>query len=198
MMAGAAFRGAEGPCVRRPVDAADDHDDPPTGERSGLPAAQAPGAVPVIRPELRQGRTSSTPRSARERCTACLLLDVDPVGMVRGKNPDQNFLPDQYVNDRALRRLVLHERGDQPGLRLGPPRSLQGPARAGGDGDPPRRPHRRAAGAGRRAVPAGRVRAAGLRGRGRPPPAGRTVPRVGRQPVLLGRQSARRPRWPTC
>src|SRR5688572_536100 len=35
-----------------------------------------------------------------ERCTACLLLDVDPVGMVRGKNPDQNFLLAQYVNDR--------------------------------------------------------------------------------------------------
>jgi 3' terminal RNA ribose 2'-O-methyltransferase Hen1 len=35
-----------------------------------------------------------------ERCTACLLLDVDPVGMVRGKKPDQNFLLAQYVNDR--------------------------------------------------------------------------------------------------
>src|SRR5438067_10068530 len=37
---------------------------------------------------------------AAERCTACLLLDVDPVGMVRGKNPDQGFLLAQYVNDR--------------------------------------------------------------------------------------------------
>lgn len=35
-----------------------------------------------------------------DRCTACLLLDVDAVGMVRGKNPDQNFLLSQYVNDR--------------------------------------------------------------------------------------------------
>jgi 3' terminal RNA ribose 2'-O-methyltransferase Hen1 len=35
-----------------------------------------------------------------ERCTACLLLDVDPVGMVRGKNADQHFLLAQYVNDR--------------------------------------------------------------------------------------------------
>src|SRR5262249_33588155 len=40
------------------------------------------------------------PEVAVERCTACLLLDVDPVGMVRGKNPDQNFLLGQYVNDR--------------------------------------------------------------------------------------------------
>jgi len=35
-----------------------------------------------------------------DRCTACLLLDVDSVGMVRGKNADQNFLLAQYVNDR--------------------------------------------------------------------------------------------------
>ncbi len=35
-----------------------------------------------------------------ERCTACLLLDVDPVGVVRGKSPDQGFLLGQYVNDR--------------------------------------------------------------------------------------------------
>ena len=40
------------------------------------------------------------PEVGAERCTACLLLDVDPVGMVRGKNPDQNFLLGQYVNDR--------------------------------------------------------------------------------------------------
>lgn len=38
--------------------------------------------------------------ASAERCTACLLLDVDPVGMVRGKNADQNFLLAQYVNDR--------------------------------------------------------------------------------------------------
>ena len=35
-----------------------------------------------------------------DRCSACLLLDVDAVGLVRGKNPDQNFLLGQYVNDR--------------------------------------------------------------------------------------------------
>src|SRR5262245_14780445 len=32
------------------------------------------------------------PDVSAERCTACLLLDVDAVGMVRGKNPDQSFL----------------------------------------------------------------------------------------------------------
>ena len=40
------------------------------------------------------------PKVSAERCSACLLLDVDPVGMVRGKTPDQNFLLAQYVNDR--------------------------------------------------------------------------------------------------
>lgn len=40
------------------------------------------------------------PEAGLERCTACLLLDVDPVGMVRGKNSDQNSLLAQYVNDR--------------------------------------------------------------------------------------------------
>jgi 3' terminal RNA ribose 2'-O-methyltransferase Hen1 len=40
------------------------------------------------------------PEVAAERCSACLLLDVDPVAMVRGKKPDQSFLLSQYVNDR--------------------------------------------------------------------------------------------------
>src|SRR5688572_7083573 len=35
-----------------------------------------------------------------DRCSACLLLDVDSVAMVRGKDPDQSFLLGQYVNDR--------------------------------------------------------------------------------------------------
>ena len=40
------------------------------------------------------------PTVSEEQCTACLLLDVDPVGMVRGKGHHQSFLLDQYVNDR--------------------------------------------------------------------------------------------------
>ena len=40
------------------------------------------------------------PELTENRCTACLLLDVDPVGMVRGKSAKQNFLLSQYVNDR--------------------------------------------------------------------------------------------------
>jgi len=40
------------------------------------------------------------PEVGDDHCTACLLLDVDAVGLVRGRNPDQDFLLAQYVNDR--------------------------------------------------------------------------------------------------
>jgi 3' terminal RNA ribose 2'-O-methyltransferase Hen1 len=40
------------------------------------------------------------PEVGAERCSACLLLDVDPVGMVRGKNANASFMLAQYVNDR--------------------------------------------------------------------------------------------------
>src|SRR5579872_5381839 len=40
------------------------------------------------------------PEASQSRCVACLLLEVDPVGMVRGKRGQQSFLMDQYVNDR--------------------------------------------------------------------------------------------------
>jgi 3' terminal RNA ribose 2'-O-methyltransferase Hen1 len=40
------------------------------------------------------------PEVGEGRCTACLLLDVDAVGLVRGRNPDRDFLLAQYVNDR--------------------------------------------------------------------------------------------------
>jgi 3' terminal RNA ribose 2'-O-methyltransferase Hen1 len=42
------------------------------------------------------------PEVTTSRCTAALLLDVDPVGMVRGKNRDQSFLLGHYVNDRPF------------------------------------------------------------------------------------------------
>ena len=40
------------------------------------------------------------PEVGEDRTTASLLLDVDPVGMVRGKSRDQRFLLGHYVNDR--------------------------------------------------------------------------------------------------
>jgi 3' terminal RNA ribose 2'-O-methyltransferase Hen1 len=40
------------------------------------------------------------PEATSARATACLLLDVDPVGLVRGKGDWASGLLDQYVNDR--------------------------------------------------------------------------------------------------
>src|SRR3954471_14210442 len=40
------------------------------------------------------------PEAGEDRCSACLLLDVDAVGLVRGRNPDRSFVLAQYVNDR--------------------------------------------------------------------------------------------------
>ena len=41
------------------------------------------------------------PEATEERCTAALLLDVDPIGMVKGKAGVSKSGPlDQYVNDR--------------------------------------------------------------------------------------------------
>lgn len=41
------------------------------------------------------------PEACDERCVACLLLDVDPVGLVRGKGRHEGLL-EQYVNDRPF------------------------------------------------------------------------------------------------
>lgn len=40
------------------------------------------------------------PEASDERCTVALLLDVDPVGLVRGRAAGSEGLLDQYVNDR--------------------------------------------------------------------------------------------------
>ena len=40
------------------------------------------------------------PEASEERCTAALLLEVDPVGLVRRKAGGEGFALGQYVNDR--------------------------------------------------------------------------------------------------
>src|SRR4051794_37288880 len=40
------------------------------------------------------------PEATPERCTAALLLDVDPVALVRKDNPGASFPLEPYVNDR--------------------------------------------------------------------------------------------------
>ncbi len=46
------------------------------------------------------GPTSCIPRHAEERCTAALLLEVDPIGLVRRGRGRQAFALADYVNDR--------------------------------------------------------------------------------------------------
>jgi len=41
------------------------------------------------------------PIATQEKCTAALLLDIDPIALIRGKGRGKSSLPlDQYVNDR--------------------------------------------------------------------------------------------------
>lgn len=40
------------------------------------------------------------PQASEQRCTAALLLDVDPVGLVRRQPGDEGFALSQYTNDR--------------------------------------------------------------------------------------------------
>jgi len=50
--------------------------------------------------ELSFGRAFTLyPEASEDRCTATLVLEVDPIGLVRGKG-DASGLLDQYVNDR--------------------------------------------------------------------------------------------------
>jgi hypothetical protein len=41
------------------------------------------------------------PEVSEDGCTACLMIDVDAVGLVRSKIGQQNFQLAQYVNDRS-------------------------------------------------------------------------------------------------
>ena len=149
----------------------------------GYPAAQAPGPVPDVRPELRQG-ARLLPGGRRERCTAACCSTSTRWGWSGARAAAE---PARPVRQRpALRRLVVPERGDRAGLRLGPRRPLQGRGRSWR-----RRRSRwrrgstcsRAAAA--RAFLRRPVRAARLRGRGRSRTRSTSVPRVGREPVLL-------------
>src|SRR5215469_14918823 len=40
------------------------------------------------------------PKASAEKCTAALLLDVDTVGLVRGRRGQHDGTLEQYVNDR--------------------------------------------------------------------------------------------------
>lgn len=100
------------------------------------------------------------PEADDDCCAACLLLDVDPVGIVRGKGAAEGLLS-QYVNDRpyvasSFLSVAL------AGIRVGSSRALQRSARTGGDPDPAFSEAGCPACARGRNVLAGSVRASGL------------------------------------
>ena len=55
------------------------------GDGPGLPAAQAPRPGAGVRPVLRHRDACFYPEATDERCTAALLLEVDPVRLARGR-----------------------------------------------------------------------------------------------------------------
>lgn len=67
------------------------------------------------------------PVVAVESCSACLLLDVDPVEIVRGKERGEGLL-DQYVNDRPYVSSSSLRGDDRRNRRNRPP----GPVQLGG------------------------------------------------------------------
>ena len=69
------------------------------------------------------------PEATEDRCTAALLLDVDPVAMVRGKGGLTRTRVGPVRQRPALRGLVVYERGHRPGARPGTRRPLEGTAR---------------------------------------------------------------------
>ena len=115
---------AHGDITRR-TDAAHDHDHPPAGHRPGLPAAQEPGRVQAFDLPFGQAHVFY-PEADEERCTAALLVEVDPVGLVRGApGHGADGAPGRSLAVRqrpALRRLVVPERRHGQGV----------PHRAGG------------------------------------------------------------------
>ena len=59
------------------------------------------------------------PEASHEHCTAALLLDVDPVGLVRKLRGEGEAL-EQYVNDRPYVATPVFECGNCTGIRQRP------------------------------------------------------------------------------
>ena len=81
-------------------DAVDDYNDISTGYGPRVSALQESGEISDLQPKFRT-RHVFYPEATEERCTAALLLEIDPVGLVRNARPLRRGLrAEQYVNDR--------------------------------------------------------------------------------------------------
>ena len=124
--------------------------------RPRLPAAQAPRTRSRATTSASAGRTSSTPRLVRRSLHRLPAARRGSGGDRPGQGIGRG--PALAVRQRpALRRLLVPQRGDRAGLRLGPPGPLQGPARADDARNAAIGPDRRAPRAGRRADSSGAV-----------------------------------------
>ena len=134
------------------------------------------------------------PGGAEERCTAACCWTSTRLAWSAGKGPKATRRLGPVRQRPPVRRLVVPQRGDRPGLRL---RARRAAARTGPElaetAIPLRPVSPVAAVRGRRGVAAPAVRAAGLRGRGRRASARRAVPGVGRQPLLRRRPRSDEP-----
>lgn len=78
-------------------------------------------------------------RADEDECTACLLLDVDPVGLVRGRDRKRSRTEGtlaQYVNDRPYVASSFLSVAIAQVLGSAPPRLLERASRARRYGDP--------------------------------------------------------------
>ena len=142
-------------------------------------------------PERVRSRSSSPfgkahvfyPEATDERCTAALLLDVDPVGLVRGRGGQRRAAARPVRQRPAVRRLVVPERRDRARCSA---RRWPGAARSGRSWPTTRAPAR---GAARRRCPAAAARRSCARCSSRSAtrssadaaPARRALPGVGRR-----------------
>ena len=118
------------------------------------------------------------PEADDQRCTFALLLEVDPVALVRGAAPAAGPL-DQYVNDRPYVGSSFLSVALSPDLGHGSRRALPSPARPRGGRPAARGADRPAVLPRRRRHRPPAVRAARLRSRGRAAAPGPGPPRVG-------------------
>ena len=108
-----------------------------------------------------------SPEVGKRRTTAALLLEVDPVGLVRVHGPSgEGFALGQYVNDRPYAASSMLAVAILGGIPDRAHRPLRQPPGAGRLGHPARAAHSRAAVPGRDRPGAAGLRAARLAGHG--------------------------------
>ena len=127
------------------------------------------------------------PEATAERCTAALLLDVDPIGLVRKRRwaGGERLRPGAVCQRPPLCRLVVSQRRHRRCVRHAPwAAAARIVPELAATPDPARGDLTRRALPRRRGLPAPPLRAAGLRRRHHAASARRSISRLGREPLL--------------